>query len=41
MDSSHAKLQPQDPVAARLGNYLIRASYVLVSVLIAASFLRG
>jgi hypothetical protein len=41
MDTTRAKLQPQDPVAARLGAYVIRAGVMLAAVMVAASFIRG
>ncbi|CAN7302465.1 hypothetical protein LJR290_001621 [Variovorax sp. LjRoot290] len=41
MDTTHAKLQPRDPVAARLGVYMTRVGIVMVAVVIAVSFLRG
>lgn len=41
MDTSHAKLQPQDPVAAKLGTFAFRVGVVAVAVIAAASFLRG
>ena len=40
MNTSHAGLQPQDPFAAKLGTYVVRAGVVLTIVLVAASFLR-
>ncbi|SDE97790.1 hypothetical protein SAMN05444679_1493 [Variovorax sp. CF079] len=41
MDTTHAKLQPRDPVAARLGVYMTRVGIVMVAIVIAVSFLRG
>jgi hypothetical protein len=41
MDTTHAKLQPRDPVAAKLGVYVVRVGAVMVAVIVAASFLRG
>ncbi len=41
MDTSHAKLQPQDPIAAKLGTLVFRIGLVAVAVIAAASFLRS
>ncbi|MGJ7521771.1 hypothetical protein ACSFA0_14895 [Variovorax sp. LT1P1] len=41
MNTSHARLQPQDPFAAKLGVYVVRAGVLLVIVLAAASLVRG
>ena len=41
MDTKHASLQPQDPVAAKLGTYITRAGIALAAVLFALSYLRG
>ena len=41
MNTRHARLQPQDPFAARLGTYVVRAGVLLTIVLVAASFWRG
>lgn len=41
MNTSHAGLQPQDPFAAKLGIYVVRAGVVLAIVLAAGSFLGG
>lgn len=41
MDTTHAKLQPRDPVAARLGVYMTRIGIVMVVMVITASYLRG
>lgn len=41
MNTSHARLQPQDPFAAKLGTYVVRAGVLLVIVLAATSLLRG
>ncbi len=41
MDTSHAKLQPQDPTAAKLGTLVFRIGLVAVAVMAAASFLRS
>ena len=40
MDTNHASLQPQDPVAAKLGVYVIRVGIVVASLMVAASFVR-
>jgi hypothetical protein len=41
MDSTHAKLQPQDPVAAKLGTFVLRAGFVVAALMIAASIFRS
>jgi len=41
MHSKHASLQPQDPVAAKLGIYMTRAGIAVAIVLFALSLLRG
>ncbi len=41
MDTGHAKLQPQDPVVAKFGVYVIRAAVMLAVIMVAASFIRG
>jgi hypothetical protein len=41
MNIKHASLQPQDPVAARLGTYITRAGIALAAILFALSYLRG
>ena len=41
MDTKHASLQPQDPVAAKLGTYITRAGIALAAILVALSYLRG
>jgi hypothetical protein len=41
MDTTHAKLQPRDPVAAKLGIYMTRVGIVMIAIIVAASFLRG
>ena len=41
MDTKPAILQPQDPVAARLGIYVTRAGIALAAILFALSYLRG
>lgn len=41
MNTSHARLQPQDPFAAKLGAYVVRAGVLLVIVLAATSLVRG
>jgi hypothetical protein len=40
MNTSHARLQPQDPFAAKLGTYVVRVGVVLTIGLVAASFWR-
>ncbi|KWT75973.1 MULTISPECIES: hypothetical protein [unclassified Variovorax] len=41
MDTKPAILQPQDPVAAKLGIYVTRAGIALAAILFALSYLRG
>lgn len=41
MDRVPAKAQPQDPVAARLGEYISRAGVLVAVVIGLASFFRG
>jgi hypothetical protein len=41
MDTKHASLQPQDPVAAKLGMYISRAGIVAAVLIAVISFLRG
>jgi hypothetical protein len=41
MDTGHAKVQPQDPVAAKLGIYAGRIGIIVVALLWAASLIRG
>jgi hypothetical protein len=41
MDTTHAKLQPRDPVAARLGVYMTRVGIVMIAIVVTASYLRG
>jgi len=41
MDTKHTSAQPQDPVAAKLGNYIARAGIVAAVLIAAISFLRG
>ncbi|VTU22721.1 hypothetical protein [Variovorax sp. PBL-E5] len=37
METSHAKLQPQDPFAARLGLYMFFTGVVAAAIMAAAS----
>ncbi|VTU38344.1 hypothetical protein H6CHR_05197 [Variovorax sp. PBL-H6] len=41
MQSKHATLQPQDPVAARRGIYMTSATIAAAMVMFALSLLRG
>lgn len=41
MDTSHAKMQPQDPVAAKLGIYAGRIGIAVIALIWAASLIRG
>ncbi|WP_158100903.1 hypothetical protein [Variovorax sp. JS1663] len=41
MDTKHASMQPQDPVAARLGMYISRAGIAVALILFVVSYLRG
>jgi hypothetical protein len=41
MNTSHAKSQPQDPVAAKLGMYMVRAGVVVAVLIAALPYLRG
>jgi len=41
METSHAKQQPQDPVAARLGICMFYLGVAVAAAFAASSFLRG
>lgn len=41
MNTSHARLQPQDPFAARLGVYVIRLAVAVILALVGVSFFGG
>lgn len=41
MNTHHARLQPQDPFAAKLGVYVVRAGLAMTLVGIVASFFRS
>ena len=41
MEKSTVTQQPQDPIAARLGEYMARAGVLMMAVIAAASFLRS
>jgi hypothetical protein len=41
METSHAKQQPQDPVAAKLGIYVFYLGLAVAATLAATSLLRG
>ena len=41
MDTQHARMQPQDPVAARLGTYTARAGIAIALILFVVSYLRA
>ncbi|MBU2409571.1 MAG: hypothetical protein KKC79_13110 [Gammaproteobacteria bacterium] len=40
MEKLRVKQQPQDPIAARLGEYVARAGVLMIALIAAASFLR-
>lgn len=41
MDTHYARLQPQDPFAAKLGVYVVRMGVVMTLVGVVASFFRS
>ncbi|MDM0123277.1 hypothetical protein [Variovorax arabinosiphilus] len=41
MNTHHARLQPQDPFAAKLGVYVVRVGLVMTLVGVVASLFRG
>jgi hypothetical protein len=41
MNTHHARLQPQDPFAAKLGVYVVRVGVVMTLVGVVASFFRS